>query len=98
MSWKPLTAKQKADIASVYATYPLGRDSLWARVKDKFPQDHISQRSILHEFLDYQQSHQTQQKPQKASSIAPLNIQQRGYLQADLVSMRTYPDQGYTAF
>lgn len=98
MSWSPLTNKQKADIASVYATYPLGRDSLWARVKEKFPNDHISQRSILHEFLNYQTAHQIQQKPPKARSIAPLNIQQRGYIQADLVSMKSYPDNGYTGF
>nr|DAC81686.1 TPA_asm: integrase [Powellomyces chytrid fungus MELD virus 5] len=98
MSWVALTDEQKKKLQELYKRYPVGRDSLWRRYNEENPDDIVSQRSVLNEFLKYQESHQTLQKPPKARSIAPLNIQRLGYLQADLVSMRSYADSGYTAF
>lgn len=98
MSWAPLTAKEREEVTDVYKTFKTGRDSLWAAVKRKYPDSNISQRTILNDFLVYQTEHQTHQKPQKPASIAPLLITQPGYLQCDLVSMRTYPDSGFIGF
>lgn len=98
MSWINLTAEQTRKLKLLYDQYPTGRDSLWAKYKETYPNEKTpSQRSILNCFLIYQEAHQTQLKPQKQSSIAPLQITKPGYLQADLFSMRSYPDAGYTA-
>ncbi|KAJ3010086.1 hypothetical protein HKX48_007588 [Thoreauomyces humboldtii] len=47
---------------------------------------------------DMNPEHQTQQKPLKPASIAPLQITSPRYWQCDLISMRSYPDGGYTCF
>ena len=99
MSWKPITDEERKEIEDVYRTAKMGRDNLYQLVKAKYPKIQVSQRSLLNEFLKYQPEYQTHRRPnQKASSIAPLQILKPGYGQCDLVSMRSYPDGGYTAF
>jgi hypothetical protein len=98
MSWRKLTEEEISQLEDVYKTTKVGRDHLWEAVRNKYPDFKGSQRSVLNDFLKTKTEYQTQRKPDKQSSIAPLQVLKPGYGQCDLVSMRSYADSGYTAF
>jgi hypothetical protein len=96
MSWNPLEPSDLEKLEFLYRTLKSGRDTLWHAAKARWgDQFHASQRTVLHDFLDHQNEHQTFQHPAKRSVVAPLQILNHGSYQCDLLSMNN--DSGYVA-
>ncbi|KAJ3175650.1 hypothetical protein HDU85_001428, partial [Gaertneriomyces sp. JEL0708] len=98
MSFCALTDAERQQLEDVYSTMKVGRDNLYYAVKRKYPEFKGSQRAVLYDFLYSKEEWQNHRKPDRPTVVAPLNIQKPGYLQIDMVSMRTYTDAGYVAF
>lgn len=75
----------------------MGRDKLFALVREHFPDDHPSRRAILHDFLEKQEVYQLFVRPvTKLKGTKPVSVTKAmKYWQCDLHSVENIQERGY---
>lgn len=99
-NWAPLSPENYQRLKRLYYDEKniFGRDKLWSVFKSRYPDENVSQRSIMEEFLKKQELHQRITRNQAKGSIKPILVRESGHFQLDCGNLQSIRRNNFAYF